>query len=135
MTSDVQIQAFLTKAEQSLAGAASEFTNGRYDNSVNRCYYACFQAAIAALLHAGIRPTDPRAGWAHAFVQAQFHGQLLNRRKLYPAELRNALVRLLALRRTADYEPDQVTATEAARALRRAREFVATIRGGGGERR
>src|SRR5256885_9742308 len=39
----------LAKAEESLVGAASELAHGRYNNSVNRAYYACFQAAIAVL--------------------------------------------------------------------------------------
>ena len=42
---------YLAKAEESLLGAASELAQGRYNNSVNRAYYACFQAAIAALQH------------------------------------------------------------------------------------
>jgi hypothetical protein len=29
---------FLAKAEESLAGADSEFANGRYNNCANRCY-------------------------------------------------------------------------------------------------
>ncbi len=47
---------YLAKAEESLVGAASELAHGRYNNSVNRAYYACFQAAIAALQHASIGP-------------------------------------------------------------------------------
>ena len=132
MTTDIEIEAWLAKAELSLAGAASELDNRRYDYAANRCYYATFQAAIVALLRAGIWPNDPRSGWGHGFVQAQFHGHLINRRKLYPAELRTTLIRLLELRRAADYEPDQVNATEASRGLCRAGEFVAAIRLGGG---
>jgi hypothetical protein len=45
---------FLLKAEESLSGAESEFANDRNNNCANRCYYACFQAAIAALLTEGI---------------------------------------------------------------------------------
>src|SRR5205823_6359850 len=41
------------KALESLAGAESELANGRYNNAANRAYYACFQAAIAALQRAG----------------------------------------------------------------------------------
>ena len=137
MTADSQIEAFLAKAAESLAGAASEHSNGRYNNAVNRCYYACFQAAIAGLLAAGIGPSNPRVGWGHAFVQAQFAGQLIGRRKLYPAELRTVLSRLLSLRQTADYEPDQIPHTQATRLLRQAREFVVTIQASvrGGEPR
>ncbi len=73
---------FLAKAEESLAGAESEFVSGCYNNCANRCYYACFQAAIAALQQAGIRARGGQ--WGHDFVQAQFIGQLINRRRLYP---------------------------------------------------
>ena len=41
---------FLDKAAESFAGAESELANGRFNNCANRCYYACFQAAIVALL-------------------------------------------------------------------------------------
>ena len=66
---------FLAKAEEALAGAESEFANSRYNNCANRSYYACFLAAIAALVREGI---EPRAQWGHEFVQSQFVGQLLD---------------------------------------------------------
>jgi hypothetical protein len=54
---------FLAKAEESLAGAESELAAGRYYNCVNRCYYACFQAAVVALMHAGVvRPVPTVIG-------------------------------------------------------------------------
>lgn len=118
---------FLAKAEESLAGAESELANGRYNNCANRCYYASFQAAIYALLQAGIRPAASSGEWGHDFVQAQFIGQLINRRKLYPADLRPTLVRNLSLRHEADYGVNMVTQTEASRALRRSRQFVEAI--------
>jgi len=70
---------YLTKAEESLRGAASEFTQGRYNNAANRCDYACFQAAVAALHHAGLAPRGDRTEWGHAFVQAEFVGRLIHR--------------------------------------------------------
>jgi hypothetical protein len=60
---------FLEKARESLAGADSEFAQGRYDNCANRCYYACFQAAIWALDRAGIRPQGASGEWSHAMVR------------------------------------------------------------------
>lgn len=129
----MESELFLEKAEESLAGAESEFANGRYNNTANRCYYACFQAAIAALVAAGVRARGRE--WGHAFVQAQFAGELIHRRKQYPAQLRDTLGRNLLLRQTADYGPGRVTQTEASRALRRTREFVAAIQARGGERR
>jgi uncharacterized protein (UPF0332 family) len=122
----------LRKAIQSLAGAESEHANGRLDNCVNRAYYACFQAAVAALLWEGIRAS--RGQWGHTFVQSQFVGQVINRRHRYPATLRSTLAELLTLRQTADYDPDPISRPEAARSLRRSREFVDAIRQGGGER-
>ncbi len=123
---------FLTKAHESLIGAESEFLNERYDNSANRAYYACFQAAIAALQIAGMQA---RGGeWGHDFVQAQFNGTLINRRHLYPTELRTVLARNYTLRVQADYGEDVVSRTEAERALRRARLFVTAVGEGGEER-
>ena len=55
----------------------------------------------------------------------------MNRRKLYPKELHEALIRTYALRQAADYRLDLVSEAQASRALRRTREFLATIRRGG----
>lgn len=123
--SDDEAFLYLAKAEESLAGAESELVNGRYNNCANRCYYACFQAAIAALITAGIRP-DGRQ-WSHEFVDGQFSGQLVNRRKLYPADLRDVLTSLLELRQIADYRSSYVSQTRVSRALRRARLLIDTV--------
>lgn len=122
-------QIYLFKAEESLAGAESEFINGRYNNTANRCYYACFQAAIAALLQAGIQPE--RRQWGHEFVQARFVRELVNRRKVYPAGLRQTLSNTLGLRQTADYGGDRLNQREAAKALRWTRPFIEAVQGGG----
>lgn len=47
-----KLHVYLAKAEESLLGAISELEQSRYNNSTNRAYYACFQAAITALQHA-----------------------------------------------------------------------------------
>src|SRR5436853_970644 len=99
---------YLDKAEENLAAAESEFANRRYNSTANRCYYTCFQAAVYALLSEGIRPPGRAEIWGHDFVQAQFNGMLVNRRKLYPAQLRNTLAQNYALRQIADYKRDQV---------------------------
>lgn len=123
---------FLGKARESLAGAASELTNGRYNNAANRSYYACFQAAIAALERADIRPPGGSSTWGHAFVQAQFVGQLINRRKVYPTVLRDALAQTALLRELADYKITQVSQVQATRAVNRARALVAAVAAQGG---
>ena len=127
MEQDIAI--YLAKATESLLSAESEFVNGRYNSCANRCYYACFQAAIAALLSEGIRPAGQ---WSHQFVQAQFVGVLINQRKRYDPELRRVLADNQSLRDRADYRPELVTATQAGRALRRTRLFVTAIRQRGG---
>ncbi len=119
--------AFLSKARESLEGATSELVNGRYNNAANRSYYACFQAAIAALDLAGIRPSGERGAWSHTFVQSQFAGQLVNRRKVYPAELRDALTQTQAVREQADYRATRVSNTQATRAVSRARAVVTAV--------
>lgn len=94
---------FLGKAQESLSSAESDFVGGRYNSCANRCYYACFQAAIAALLFDGIRPPNDRG---HDYVQGQFTGQLIYRRKRYPTDLRQTLLNNMKLRQTADYGPN-----------------------------
>jgi len=123
---------YLEKAEESFAGAESEFVNGRYNNCANRCYYTVFQAAIYALSVAGVTPTDGGSEWGHEFVRSQFVGQLINRRKLYPVDLRSILEQNRALRQTADYKRDHVTEVRAGRAIRRTEAFLSAIREGGG---
>jgi uncharacterized protein (UPF0332 family) len=124
---------YLAKAEQSLAGAESEYANGRYDNCANRCYYACFQAGVYALRVAGVHAGGSRPTWSHEGLQAAFVGQLINRRKLYSFELRDVLPRTMALRHAADYSLDRVSELQAARALRRARTLVGAVQLGGGQ--
>ncbi len=118
---------YLAKAQESLAGAQSETEQGRYNNSANRSYYVCFQAAIAALQHAGITPPGSGNDWSHAFVQSAFVGRLINRRKLYPTRLRQALMRNMSVRHAADYESDHVSQVQAERALQRSYDMVNAI--------
>src|SRR3712207_6829242 len=128
MTTGGEGAAYLKKADESLAGAQSEFANGRYNNCANRCYYACFQAAVSALIRHGITPLGgARAVWSHAFVQAQFVTHLIERRKLYPSALRDTLSRTIGLRRAADYTTDKLSHVQAERALRRTHVFVQAI--------
>jgi uncharacterized protein (UPF0332 family) len=122
---------FIDKAIAALDGAESELHAGRYENVANRCYYACFQAAIAALEAAGVRPSSGAKGrWTHEGVQELFSGILVNRRKRYPGYLRDVLSRLSSTRVRADYSRDRVSEDQARRSLRRSREFVETIRNG-----
>jgi uncharacterized protein (UPF0332 family) len=119
--------AYLDKAIESLAGAESEFANRRYNNCANRCYYAMFQAAIAALITAGIRSPSVKGQWDHAFVQAQFSGVLIARRKLYPSDLGTSFAEVTQRRLTADYGVLAVNEKVAERAVQKARRFVSAV--------
>ena len=122
--------AYLEKAIESLAGAESEFANRRYNNCANRCYYAMFQAAVAALIVAGIRPVNVKGQWDHDFVQARFSGVLIARRKLYPSSLASSLSKAALKRLLADYEIVAVSRVAAERTLQMARLFVSTVQKG-----
>jgi uncharacterized protein (UPF0332 family) len=122
---ETNIAIYLAKATESLLTAENEFNNGRYNSCANRCYYAAFQAAIAALLRGGVRTTSDR--WPHNFVQSAFAGQLINRRHRYPPALRSTLGDLQHLRNRADYTTDLITQIEANRGLRHCRDFVTAI--------
>lgn len=125
MEREADRRGFLAKAEENLTSAESEFEQGRYNACANRAYYAAFQAAIAALMGAGVR--QPRDRWGHDFVQAQFSGGLVRRRRLYDPSLAEALTRLYRLRRQADYEPLGVGRIEVQRAVARARLLVGAV--------
>ena len=129
------VDVYLAKSQASLDGASSECANGRYDNCANRAYYACFQAAVAALLREGVGTLGQAEQWGHDYVQARFNGDLINRRKRFPASLRETLIRGLELRQIADYKTEHVSDIRAFRGLARAREFVAAVTAAGGERR
>lgn len=132
MSTNQTANAYLNKAEESLDGAESECVNRRFNNCVNRAYYAAFQAAISALVREGIRAKRGNQ-WSHAYVQAEFVGKLINRNRRYPPALRSVLSDLLLLRSHADYRSNAVSEIEAQRALRKSREFFKSIQSGGGK--
>ena len=118
---------FLDKAGESVTGARIEYEGGRFNNAANRSYYACFQAAIQALILEGIRPPGGSTAWGHDFVQAQFRGQLVNRRHRYETALRDTLQENYRVRVRGDYAVRPVAEINAARALRRAERFVQAV--------
>ena len=122
-----EARTYLIKAVESLTSAQIDYVAARYNSCANRAYYASFQAAVAALLAAGIRPASPRGEWSHEFVQSQFNGLLIRRRKLYPSALRRVLRDTMAVREKADYTQASVSARVASRVLQAAQEFVHTI--------
>lgn len=123
--------AYLRKANESLDGTQSEYEVERFNNCMNRAYYAAFQAAISALLREGIWRNDRK--WPHTFVQSEFAGKLINRRRRYPSRLRDTLADLQLLRHQADYDGATITRAEAREGVRRSRELIEAV-GLGSER-
>jgi hypothetical protein len=61
------------------------------------------ERALQALQEVGVTPPGARGEWGHDQLQATFTRELTNRRKRYPAELRDVLPRVYLLREAAYY--------------------------------
>jgi len=120
-----EAERYLAKARESLASARADVKARRYNSAANRAYYAAFQAAVAALINAGIRPAND--DWGHRFVMSQFSGKLIRRRKLLPAALRSTLGELFDRRVTADYRAENVSSGDARGAVKRAGRLVDSV--------
>jgi len=118
--------AYLAKARATLTGAELELASSLYHNAVNRAYYACYQAAVAALVAEGVA-TDPENYWPHDMVQARFAALLIDELRRYPRSMRATLKAIFDERLKADYEPDPIDAETASEAVRRAQAFVRVV--------
>jgi uncharacterized protein (UPF0332 family) len=121
---ETKIQMEITKAEESLRAADFCYSQGCYNSSASRAYYAMFQAAQVALEAAGFT----RPEWSHAGLHATFANELTRRRKQYAATLARDLTIVQELRHTADYRNHDLSERQGARALRKAREFVNIVK-------
>ncbi len=117
---------YLAKARQSLAGAELEFAHELYNNAVNRAYYACYQAAVGALVAESLVPPIENF-WSHDHVQAEFPARLVDERQRYPQEMRATLKAIFDERLKADYEPELIRRVSAEAALAHARAFVGIV--------
>ena len=115
---------FLAKAEENLTAAQICFENGLYNACTNRTYYAALHAAVATLAHRGIR----RNKIDHGQVQADFSGELIKRRKIYPAKFRSYLYNMQLVRNKADYSADNISRKRAGRWLARIKELIGLIK-------
>lgn len=113
------------RAIENLEIAEICFERGKYNACANRAYYAMYHAALAALAHEGIKPTQDiiKHGWLHS----TFERELINRRKIYPA-LSSFLQDVQRIRFQADYDEQSVNKKDASQALRRAREFIESVK-------
>jgi uncharacterized protein (UPF0332 family) len=114
---------FLEKAKENLSAAKLCFEKGHFNACANRAYYSALHAAISALAHHGIQ----RKRIDHGQVQADFSGELINRRKLYPARLRSYLSDMQFVRDKADYTDGNVSRKMARRMLSKPEEMIRHI--------
>jgi uncharacterized protein (UPF0332 family) len=113
----------LERARKSLRAAALCLRENCANAAANRAYYAMFQAAQVALEHAGLGQEK----WSHHGLQAMFTTELIQRRKIYPASMRDHLVSGLNIRQAADYRDAGVSQKTARRRLQKAAAFVSAV--------
>ena len=115
---------FLDKARESLESAEDDFAKQRYNVCARNAYYAAFQAAVAALLIEGIRPSGQ---WSHDFVRAEFAGRLIYRRKVYDSSYRAVLMEAAEKRVDADYTTRSLRERDVNKMMREIRGLVAAV--------
>lgn len=118
--SAAQVRSYLTKAEEFLAAAIAEHEAGRSIAATSLSIHSAISAADAVT---GSRTGRRAAGQDHDEVKA-----LLREAGKDGAELEKDLGRLLPLKTKAEYEPDDVAASDAKRAVERASRCVAVAR-------
>ena len=127
-----EAERYLSKASEGLASARADARALRYNSAANRSYYAAFQAAVAALIQAGIRPEND--DWSHRFVMSQFSGKLIRRRKLLPGAFRRTLNNLFDRRVKADYRTVDTSRRTADDSASQAASLVGRVEKMGGSR-
>ncbi len=115
-----QVRNYLEKAEEFLAAADDELTAGRFVAATSLAIHAAINAADAVT---GSRTGRRAAGQDHDEVRS-----LLRESSKDGAELEKDLGRLLPLKTKTEYEPDDVAASEAKRAVERAGRCVAVAK-------
>jgi uncharacterized protein (UPF0332 family) len=118
-------QNWLNKANENLAAAQLCFDHNHFNACANRLYHAMFQAGAAVLIKNGVFPPKEQIG--HDWPQANFSGQLIHRRKLFPANFRSYLSDAYWVRIRADYRLLSVSKKVAASELKKAKEFINAI--------
>ncbi len=115
---------YLGKARESLASAEADVAAGRNNSAANRAYYAAFQAAVAALIRNGVTTSG---AWEHRFVQSEFSGKLVWRKKAFSQNYAGVLPRLFRRRLTADYKLEDVPKRKASDSCQSAADFIAAV--------
>jgi hypothetical protein len=115
--SAAQVRAYATKATEYLAAAEQELGAGRHIAATSLAIHAAINAADVVT---GTRIGQRAAGQSHDEVLA-----LLREAGPAGAEVHGQLIRLLPLKTTAEYDPDDIPGPTAKKAVERARRCVA----------
>src|SRR5262245_58867907 len=117
---------YLEKARSSYVGARACFDRQAFDSCVSRCYYAVFQAVIAALIQlTDFRPSGGE--WSHKATQAEFNRRLVMRRKIFSGQIGKTLLTLIEWRHRADYSPTSAGSRLARTSTALAEAFLTAI--------
>lgn len=112
---------WLGKANENLAAAQLCFDRGHFNACANRLYYAMFHAGAAALAKTGSLASTAKIG--HGWLQANFAGQLIHHRKVFPVKFRSYLSEAYSLRQIADYEKRAISKGNVLRELKKTKNL------------
>ncbi len=117
----------LLKAERALESARLLLGDGDLDGAGNRCYYAMFDAARAALLtqNPGL---DPQFAKTHSGLMSVFNQRLVKENKI-GRDIGKLLKRAEELRVLADYTLTELTHQDVAALIESADQFLKAMRG------
>lgn len=116
------VQEYMASAREQLHGANVLLTEGIYRRSVSTAYYACLDAADAALIAVGVMPQS------HAGTRTLFSLHFIKKPKQLSEHYKDIFEQMQKARMSADYERGaHVTQADAERAYTRAQDFVTTI--------
>lgn len=124
MTSEpeLEIAAYLERAEQSIQAAKELVRNGYYDFAASRAYYAAFYGATALLLSEGLDFSK------HSAVIAALHQRFVKAGRLSQEQGKD-LNWLFEIRSVGDYGGTaHVSQPEAERAIEAAEKFLTSVR-------
>lgn len=113
---------FIQRSHNNIKAAQLLSDAGLHDACANRIYYAVFDAAFVACMHYGVK-IEPE----HAKVLSAFCGELIARKKLFPASVKESLYELQKIRIKADYGEVAVSKTTASNALKTGKQIVYTV--------
>ena len=122
----LDFSSFWNKADENLKAAQLCFDNGFYNACANRAYYCMFHAAIAILIIKEFPPTQKHID--HGWVQSNFVGELINRRKILQSKFKSYLQDAQMVRNDADYKILLISKKVAKRQLSKSIELLAAVK-------